>query len=88
MLTLTFVLHPWTDPEGWRWACYLSTPDEAAASPLSNCVNAGWEPTRLDADLLGQTVLYSLMVLLMRLHIPHRVEPVDWATDPFPALAP
>lgn len=85
-MVITFVLHPWTTPAGWRWACYLADPAESEADPKANCINAGYGPTRQDANDDGRVVVYALAVLLKRLQIPCRVEYVDWGTDPFPAL--
>lgn len=39
-----------TVPDGWRWAVHLGE----AWADLDSCLNAGWEPSQLDARLAGE----------------------------------
>ncbi len=57
-IEFVYVLHPLDGDAGWRWAVYIGV------ELLEFCVNSGGRPTRLEADLDGQTVLYSLLNLM------------------------
>lgn len=74
-----------TVPDGWRWAVHLGT-DWA---DLGSCLNAGWEPTEVDARIAGEAAAVCA-VKVARLLVPG--DTVHMATavldaDPIPGGA-
>lgn len=43
------VAHP-DVPDGWRWAAHLGTD----WGDLGTCLNAGWQPSQVDAAIAGE----------------------------------
>lgn len=65
-------------PTGWRW-CVSMLPDPSD----SRCwLNAGWEPTRLDAELTGQTCAATASAALTLSGVPHERRNLTLEADP------
>lgn len=80
MFPLVFVIHP--HRVGFRWAIYWASPEFAYQEPFKRCVNAGWCATRQDADLEGQTALYTVLNFVRMIGLACPVSSVDWVDDP------
>jgi hypothetical protein len=85
-MRLVFLLHP--HQHGWRWAIYWAKPDNVTDRPLEQCVNAGFEATRDEADRRGQDCLYTVLAFMARTGRPvPKVEPITLDSDPLPPAA-
>lgn len=58
---MLFVLHPVPKHNVWRWAIYHVDERTMLANPRSGCINAGLQPTKVEADDIGQQCLYSIL---------------------------
>lgn len=92
-MEVVLVLHPHTEPEGWRWAVHLCPPGQIGRDRgdgvhpwLPRVVNAGHGDTREDAEQIGQVVLYSVLKLFDLLAVrvtPEQVTTLEFDFDPF-----
>lgn len=83
LIHLTLLLHPHADPPGWRWAVHATNPRMATADPTVAIIQAGWCPTRSEADHVGQLVLYSCGSFLDVLGVAKEMAPAELDHDPF-----
>ena len=83
LIHLPLLLHPHTEPAGWRWAVQATSPRMATTDPTVAIVNAGWCATRQEADHVGQLVLYSCGSLFDLLGVAKEMGPAELDHDPF-----
>jgi hypothetical protein len=88
---LVVITHPHHPPTGtvapgFRWVVQLDSEDPLSWRDTS--VNAGWEPSRPEAELAGQWIAYSVAQALARLGIAGTVEQIDLDSDPLPPEDP
>jgi len=86
---VTVVVHPIdtashpTVPAGWRWAVMAGI--NIPPADLDRCANAGWCPTKQEAEFEGDTAGVTAVKALRMFGIPaaYALLPLDY--DPIPA---
>lgn len=74
--------HP-TVPPGYRWAVHFG----ADWADLDTCLNAGWQPTDIDAALIGEAAAVCAARVAMRLGVAFAGDTVQLEHDPIAAGA-